>query len=272
MNAIEATNEAALESAETSSKSDEDRASEVGAVTGVVAAAVVAAVAADALAEGKAEASADADASDDERAPGRAPASDADDGHEEVEDDELEPAVTSEDTDPANTAADEPGERLDRKKLEEQLEALKKKEAELRRALLMADHPALTEAIRAIQGRTYAIGRVEAKLAQGPSKSEARRRDTLNKKVSSLREKRAEIDEQLTQLETELAGLGADRTQLYEAERREAIEQLFVALGTHDAAFREVGLEPTAAVPEIVRFLPEIEALAEQHASKPTPD
>ena len=40
----------------------------------------------------------------------------------------------------------------DRKKIEEQLGALKRKEAELRRALAIADHPALAEAIRALEG------------------------------------------------------------------------------------------------------------------------
>lgn len=160
-------------------------------------------------------------------------------------------------------------ERLDRKKLEEQLEALKRKEIELRRALMLADHPVLAEAVRAIEGRAFAVGRVEAKLAQGLSKSEARRKETLSKKLCGLREKRAELDEQITQLETELAGLGVERVQVYEAERREAVQQLFVALGTHDATFREVGVEPSAIVPEIIRFLPEIEALAEHFAAKP---
>jgi len=158
--------------------------------------------------------------------------------------------------------------RPDRRKLEEQLEALKRKELELRRALMIADHPELAEPIRILEGRIYAIGRAEAKLAQGLSKAEARRRDNIEKKLASLREKRAELDTQIGALETELGGLGADRTQVYEAERREAVEQLLVALGTHEAAFRSAGIEASSLVPDLPRWLPEVEALAEAFVAR----
>ena len=160
-------------------------------------------------------------------------------------------------------SAEVPLEKLDRRKLEEQLEALKRKESELRRALTLADHPALAETVRVLEGRIYAVARVEAKLVQGPSKSEARRRETIAKKLASLQEKRAEIDAQITQLEAELTALGADRTQVYESERREALAQLMVTLSTSEAQFREAGIEVTTLVPELARLLPELEQLAE---------
>jgi len=151
----------------------------------------------------------------------------------------------------------------DRRKLEEQLEALKRKEFELRRALSIADHPDLADAIRALEGRAYAIQRAETKLAQGLSKSEERRRETIEKKLASLREKRAELDAQIGALELEQQALGAERAQAFEAERRHALEQLLVTLGTHEPAFRAAGLEATELVPELTRYLPEIQVLAE---------
>ncbi len=168
--------------------------------------------------------------------------------------DETSRAATSEDAGAA---------KLDRKRLEEQLEVLKRKELELRRALVIADHPALADGIRVIEGRAYALGRIEAKLAQGLSKTEERRRETIEKKLASLRDKRDELEAQMTTLEEELRGLGAERLQVFEAERREALEQLLVALGTHEPALREAGIDACSLVPEIERWLPQVEALAE---------
>jgi hypothetical protein len=111
------------------------------------------------------------------------------------------------------------GDRPTRRKLEEQLEALKRKEVELRRALVMADHPELADSIRILQGRTYALERVEVKLALGLTKAELRRRETLQKKLASLADKRAELDAQTLEVQTELDSLGTERQLGYEAER-----------------------------------------------------
>jgi len=162
-----------------------------------------------------------------------------------------------------------PGEeRPTRKRLEEQLEALKRKESELRRALVIADHPELGDAIRLLQGRAYAIGRVEAKLALGLSKSEERRRDTLDKKLGSLRTKRSELDVQIGALESELHALGAERTAAFELERKEALRELLIALGTHEPALREAGIDAITLVPELGQWMPEIEGLAERLSSE----
>src|SRR6187402_2004414 len=82
-------------------------------------------------------------------------------------------------SEPADEPADEPAGKTapaesDRKRLAEQLHALKRKEFELRRALAAAEHPELAESIRLIEGRAFAVSRVEAKLAEGFSKAEAR--------------------------------------------------------------------------------------------------
>ena len=180
----------------------------------------------------------------------------------------AEDATAAFDEPPTEAAAEPPAadvalEKLDRRKLEEQLEALKRKESELRRALTLADHPSLAEAVRVLEGRIYSVARVEAKLAQGPSKSEARRREAIGKKLSSLQEKRAELDAQITQLEAELTGLGADRTQVYESERREALEQLMITLSTSEGQFRDAGIEVSTLVPDLGRLMPELEQLAE---------
>lgn len=187
----------------------------------------------------------------------------------------LEPAEPSElpgsGDEPANAAGasgEEPADaagaaKADRRKLEEQLHVLKRKEFELRRALVVADHPELADVIRLLEGRAYALTRAEAKLAQGLTKAEERRRETTEKKLSSLREKRAELDAQIGALESELCSLGAERMQAFEAEQRQALEQLLVALGTHEPALRAAELDAASLVPELAGFLPKVQALAE---------
>jgi len=187
-------------------------------------------------------------------------------------DSELDEAQPAEPPSEAASADAPEGERPTRRKIEEQLEALKRKEIELRRALVMADHPELADAIRLLQGRTYALERIDEKLGLGLTKAELRRKETLEKKVASLLEKRAELDAQITEVETELHGLGVERQQGFEAERQHALQELLVALGTHDVALRTVGIEATELVPELTRWLPEVETLAEKlsnYATKP---
>ncbi|HEX6244544.1 MAG TPA: hypothetical protein VFZ61_26680, partial [Polyangiales bacterium] len=159
-------------------------------------------------------------------------------------------------------------ERLDRKRLEEQLLALKRKELELRRALAIADHPELAEAIRRLDGRAYALARVDAKIAQGLSKAEDRRKEGLEKKLAGLREKRAELDRQIAELETDHARLVHERDLALEAERRAALQDLVLTLGEHSAALAAAGLDVAELVPEIGQRMPEIRAMAEQLAAQ----
>jgi chromosome segregation ATPase len=156
---------------------------------------------------------------------------------------------------------------LDRKRLEAQLEALKQRELELRRALAIADHPELADAIRLLDGRAYALTRAEAKIAQGLSKGEERRKETLEKKLDGLREKRAELDAQLAGLERELAQLVDARRDALEGERKAALHELVAALGQHTGALAAAGLEVSELVPEIGQRMAEIRAAAEQLVS-----
>lgn len=154
--------------------------------------------------------------------------------------------------------------RLERKRLEEQLDALKRREGELRRALAIADHPELAEAVRLLEGAAYAVSRVEAKMAQGLSKSEEKRRETLEKKLSQAFEKRAELDAQIAEFEAELRKLGEERIAAFEAERREALIQLIGSLNTHSEAFSTAGVDPDGLVPDLARLMPEVRTLAEE--------
>ncbi len=151
----------------------------------------------------------------------------------------------------------------ERRRLKEQLDALERKQTELRRALAIAEHPGLAEALRAVEGRVYAVTRAEAKRAQGLSKAEERRRETLEKKLGVARARRDELDAQVAELERELAPLGEARRLAAEGERTEALEALVHALGAHEAAFRAAGLEVAALLPDVARWLPEIRATAE---------
>lgn len=152
----------------------------------------------------------------------------------------------------------------DRKRIEEQLDALKRKELELRRALVVSDHPELAEAVRTIGSRAYAVQRAESKLAQGLSKAELRRREGIEKKLAVLRAKRAELEGQIGAIEAELGGLGSERLAGFESERRKALEQLLLALGKHEESLRAAGLEASALVPEIAPWLPELETIARE--------
>jgi hypothetical protein len=156
----------------------------------------------------------------------------------------------------------------EREHIKEQLNTLKRREFELRRALAIAEHPELADAIRTLEGRTYAVAKAQAKLAQGLSKAEERRRDTLERKLSGLREKRAALDAQIGELDSELAALGVERTRTYELERQAALEQLLAALGTHGNALGAAGLEASELVPELEAWLPEVHACAEAFVAR----
>lgn len=152
----------------------------------------------------------------------------------------------------------------DKKRLEEQLEALKRREVELRRALAIADHPGLADTIRLLDGRAYALTRAEAKIAQGLSKAEERRKETLEKKLEALEAKRAELDTQIAELRKEYECLVHERALALEAERREALHALIAALGEHAASLTAAGLDAGELVPEIGRRTSEIRAAAEE--------
>jgi chromosome segregation ATPase len=169
--------------------------------------------------------------------------------------------AAADEADPAKPA-DEDAERNDRKRIEEQLNALRRKEAELLRALAITDHPDLADAIRTIEARVYCVARAEAKLAQGLSKSEARRQEVLTKKLSALREKRAELDTQIASLEADYQELGASRLTDFQRERQDALQSLMIGLAQHEAAIGAAGLDVRALLPEISSLLPELEAIA----------
>lgn len=170
------------------------------------------------------------------------------------------------DAEEAASHADALSPAVDKRRLEEQLEALKRRELELRRAIAVADHPELADAIRLLEGRLYSLTRAEAKLSQGLSKSEERRKETLEKKVAALCEKRAELDAQIGELEGELHGLTLARTASLEKERDQALEALVATLGEHAGALSAKGLDVAVLVPEIGERMPQIRATAERLA------
>jgi chromosome segregation ATPase len=173
---------------------------------------------------------------------------------------EESPATASE----AETPSVEPEpvqEPIGRDRIQQQLEALKQREAELRRELAIADHPELADAIRTIEGSAYGVSRVEAKMAEGLSKAELRRKETLEKKLASAREKRAEMDAQIAALEMELTPLGEARAAAFDAERTQALLTLVALLGQHDAALRAASLDVGSLVPTLANWQTEIDAL-----------
>src|SRR4051812_32573929 len=130
-----------------------------------------------------------------------------------------QPEFSSQAEAPTSAELEQVDPRAERRRLEEQLNALKRREAELRRALAIADHPELADAVRALDGATYAVTRIEAKMAQGLSKSEEKRRETVEKKLAQAEEKRAELDSQIAEFRAELNTLGEERVRTFESER-----------------------------------------------------
>jgi hypothetical protein len=163
--------------------------------------------------------------------------------------------------DEAVVAEAAPAEPVGRDRIQQQLEQLKQREAELRRELAMADHPELADAIRSIEGRAYGVSRVEAKMAEGLSKAEQRRKETLEKKLAGAVEKRAEIDAQIAALELELLPLGEARHSAFAKDRAEALAVLVALLRTHEAALAQASLDITTLVPALTSWQTEIAAL-----------
>lgn len=160
--------------------------------------------------------------------------------------------------------------QAERRRIEEQLAHLEKKQAELRRALAMTEHPELADAIREIEGRTFVIARAEERLAQPLTKSEERQRAKLESKLEGAKAKRAELDDVIATLEGELAALCDERLERLREERESALEILFRVLARHADGFEAAGLQMTTLVPELERWLPELRAMAE--ARMPSPD
>ena len=154
-----------------------------------------------------------------------------------------------------------PSEPVGRDRIQQQLEVLKQREAELRRELAMADHPELADAIRSIEGRAYGVSRVEAKMAEGLSKSELRRKETLEKKLTTARERRAEVDAQITALELELTPLGDARLSAFGAERTQALMSLIALLDAQEPALTRASLDVAVLVPALSSWRAEMDGL-----------
>jgi len=154
-----------------------------------------------------------------------------------------------------------PSETTERERIQHQLQQLKQRESELRRELAIAEHPELADAIRQIEGRAYGVGRIDAKMAEGLSKSELRKKDTLEKKLLTAMEKRVELDQQIAALETDLSPLGEARTQGFQSERGEALLRLASLLDEHAVAIAAAKLDLDALIPALPTWREEIATL-----------
>lgn len=163
----------------------------------------------------------------------------------------------------ADAKPDADGNSAERRQIEEQLAELERKQSELRRALAIANHPTLADAIREIEGRAYGVSRVETRLAEPLSKPEQRQRAKLEKKIQSLQDKRRALDAQIEELEAQLAPLTHERVDGLRAEHEDALRALFAVLATHSNALDEAGLQAASLVPELERWLPQLRSMAE---------
>jgi hypothetical protein len=149
----------------------------------------------------------------------------------------------------------------ERDRIQSQLEQLKQRECELRRELAIAEHPELADAIHQVEGRAYGVRRVEAKIAQGLSRSEQRKKETLEKKLAVAMQRRAEIDAQIGALHAELEPLGQGRITAFETERVEALLRLIAVLDEHEPAIATAGLDLASLVPSLSSWRADIDAI-----------
>lgn len=177
--------------------------------------------------------------------------------------------------DPTADAPQDP--TTERRRLEAELAAIEKKREELARALVVNAHPELADPIRMLTGRLYAVTRIEERMREPLSKAEVRKVESLGKKRESLVAKRAELDAkragleaEMTEIDRELAQLGEQRTQGFERERTEALEQLVVTLAQLGPVFEAAGADPVQLVAGLGPRLPEVQLAAEELATRPS--
>ncbi|HEY4120749.1 MAG TPA: hypothetical protein VGM56_22945 [Byssovorax sp.] len=165
----------------------------------------------------------------------------------------------------------------DKKRIHDQLEALKRRESELRRELAIADHPALRGALRTIERGAAGVAAVDARIAEGLSKAEERKREVLDKrheaavarrdevktKIEELGAKLGELEAKVVELDAERAALGEVRTTALELERRSALTVLAAALVEHGPAIAAVGLDLPALVPALDGYRADILSLTD---------
>ncbi|HJL16284.1 MAG TPA: hypothetical protein RMH99_11545 [Sandaracinaceae bacterium LLY-WYZ-13_1] len=153
-----------------------------------------------------------------------------------------------------------------KRRIEAQLAELERKKAELHRALAIAEHPDLEDAIREVEGRAYGVTRAQERLDAPLTKAEQRRRERLEKKLATALDKRAKLDAQIESLQAELAPLGEARREKLGAERDRAMRELLAVLAQHAPALERAGLQAAELVPDVARWLPELRTLADAHA------
>ncbi len=159
----------------------------------------------------------------------------------------------------------------DRDRIVRQLEQLKRREAELRRALIVADHPELDAPIREVDGRVYGVQLASERLDAPLTKGEQKKIERFEKKLEGARVKRAELDAAIAELEGELKALRDDRQSTLEAQRDEALRNLLTTLAEHAPAFEAVGMQISTIVPELEPWLPTLRAMAEEKGASAEP-
>ena len=171
----------------------------------------------------------------------------------------------------AMEAASDPAK--ERQRIEEQLALLEQKKRELSKALVLADHPALQGPLRTIEGKLYAVSRVETQMAAGLSKSEEKRKESLAKKremlalkKADLAAKLAEIEDQILVIDKDLLALGDDRRDAFEAERTSALEALVMVLSQHGRVFDTAKVDPASIVEGLAARMGEVQETAERLA------
>ncbi|HVY46627.1 MAG TPA: hypothetical protein VHB21_12150 [Minicystis sp.] len=171
----------------------------------------------------------------------------------------------------AAPAAEPPGDAeaaalADKRRIQEQLDALKRREAELRRELAIADHPELRGSLRAIERAAVLVSAADAKIAAGPSKSDARRRDALEKQLAAAHAKRAEVDAKIAEIEAELRDVVGSREAALAEERRAALTGLAATLVEHGPKLAAAGLDLPMLLPGLAGWREDILELTKPEA------
>jgi len=144
---------------------------------------------------------------------------------------------------------------LDRQRLEQELRAVRRKELELMRAIVVADHPQLGEALTVLETHMQRVVSAQQQLAEGLSESDRRRHAELTELMNGLKQQRADLNLEIEAHECELRALGEERSQRLQFAEREALHALATAHQEHERSLLSAGANLEVLLPGLLALL-----------------
>jgi DNA repair exonuclease SbcCD ATPase subunit len=134
----------------------------------------------------------------------------------------------------------------------ESLERLEKKLAETKLKKAVVDNPGLGDIIAKIGSATQEVVNYDNALSQGSEVNLEKKRNAISARIANLKN-------QITQLEAELASNDANTLiESLKANRSTAVKQLKTVIGNVIGQFNSAGVDPYAVIPDLAKYRAEI--------------